>query len=257
MGTNLILKDRGPRLPTFEVPNIQFVQEQTPIPVPTVVESWNEGDHTLILMRRIPGEPLSHVWPKLSTDEREGIAKQTAEYLLELRKLRSDQIQALGGGPVYSNFLFKNKDSEVPHGPLASDDELWADMVCGLKETIPEAVRRQLRHCMPSAAPYTFTHGDLTNVNIMVEHGVLTGILDWETSGYFPVWWEYVSTSVSDSEEDREWKALLRKYMPDHRAAREFWLDYYHLCRDPESERAMRFMERVKEQGLPEQLVHA
>ncbi|KAL6230708.1 hypothetical protein BDW75DRAFT_234194 [Aspergillus navahoensis] len=237
---------RGASLPTFEVPNILFIQEQTSIPVPTVVESWEEGQHTLILMKRIPGEPpLSRVWPNLSADEKESIAKQTAEYLLELRKLQSDHIQALGGRPVYSNFLFKDQCSEVPHGPLASDDELWADMERGMGESIPEAVRIQLRNCMPSAALYTFTHGDLTNVNIMVEGGSVTGIIDWEMSGYFPVWWEYVCTSVPDSEEDREWKSLLRKFMPDHSAAREFWLDYYYLCRDPGSERAMKVIEEI------------
>lgn len=57
---------------------------------------------------------------------------------------------------------------------------------------------------MPTAAPYTSTHNDLTNVNIMVENGHLTGIIDWERSGYLPVWWEYVCTSVGDSEEDAE-----------------------------------------------------
>ncbi|KAL6230239.1 hypothetical protein BDW75DRAFT_248860 [Aspergillus navahoensis] len=235
LGSNLILKDRGASLPTFEVPNILFIQEQTSIPVPTVVESWEEGQHTLILMKRIPGEPLSRVWPHLSADEKESIAKQTAEYLLELRKLQSDHIQALGG----------HQCSEVPHGPLASDDELRADMERGMGESIPEAVRIQLRNCMPSAALHTFTHGDLTNVNIMVEGGSVTGIIDWEMSGYFPVWWEYVCTSVPDSEEDREWKSLLRKFMPDHSAAREFWLDYYYLCRDPGSERAMKVIEEI------------
>ncbi|KAJ6086072.1 hypothetical protein N7486_010353 [Penicillium sp. IBT 16267x] len=216
-----------------------LIEEQTSIPVPTIVESWEEGEHTLILMRRIPGEPLSKIWSQLSTEEKERIAKQSAEYLQQLRNLRSDKIQSLGGRPVYSNFLFKNKDSELPHGP-----DLWADMERGLKETIPEAARVRLRHCMPSAMPYTFTHGDLTNVNIMVENGSLTGIIDWEMSGYFPVWWEYVCTTVPDTEEDREWKALLRKYMPDYSVAREFWLHYYYLCRDPGSERAMKFLEK-------------
>ena len=178
MGSKLILKDRGSSLPTFEVPNIQFVREQTSIPVPIVIESWEEGERTLILMRRIPGEPLSKVWSKLSTDEKERIAKQTAEYLQQLRNLQSDKIQSLGGRPVFPNFLFKNKDSKLPHGPLASDNDIWADMERGLKETIPEAARVRLRHCMPSATPYTFTHGDLTNVNIMVENDSLTGIID-------------------------------------------------------------------------------
>jgi hypothetical protein len=36
---------------------------------------------------------------------------------------------------------------------LASDDDMWDDMERGLEETIPEAARIRLRHCMPSAIP--------------------------------------------------------------------------------------------------------
>lgn len=241
LGSRYILKDRGPSCPTWEVPNTQFLREQTSIPVPDIVESWEEGDRMFILMRRIPGESLDKAWPNLSTDEKERIAKQTAEYLQQLRKLQSDKIQSLGDHPVYDNFLFISKKDGLPHGPLASDDELWDVMKRGLGK-IPEAAQIRLRQSMPSARPYTFTHGDLTDVNIMVENGSLTGIIDWERSGYFPVWWEYASTSISNSKDDREWKAILRKYMPDYSAAREFWRNYYHLCMDPDGEEAMQFL---------------
>ncbi|OJJ69017.1 hypothetical protein ASPBRDRAFT_46296 [Aspergillus brasiliensis CBS 101740] len=250
LGSNVILKDRGSRLPTHEVPNVHFVQSQTTIPVPSVIESWTEDEHTLILMRRIPGEPLSKVWSKLTTEEKNRIAKQTAEYLQQLRSLQSDKIQCLEGRPVFSDFLFHNENHfHTPIGPLASDEELWAEMERGLIDSIPEAARVRLRQRMPSAMPYTLTHGDLTNVNIMVKDGELTGIIDWEWSGYFPVWWEYVCTSVPDSEEDREWKTLLRQYMPDYSAAREFWLDYYYLCRNLDSERAIKFMEKIGDES--------
>lgn len=110
---------------------------------------------------------------------------------------------------------------------------------------VPQAARVRLRDRMPPAQPYTFTHSDLTDVNIMVENGRLTGIIDWELSGYFPVLWEYVCTSIGDSEEDSDWKVLLRKYMPDYDEAREFWLDYYYLSRFPESERSKTFLEET------------
>ena len=61
---------------------------------------------------------------------------------------------------------------------------------------VPEEIRSQLRQRMPCAAPNTFTHGDLTNVNTMVDHGNLSGILDWESSGYFPVWWEFTAAGI-------------------------------------------------------------
>lgn len=252
LGSKLVLKDRGVNPPTYEVPNIQFLQNVTSIPIPAVVESWEEGNHILILMKRVPGVPLSEAWPNLSMPERETIARETAEYLLQLRKLQSDSIQGLDGRPFHANLLFmgNGNDSGLPYSPLASDEALWAGMEPGLKDTVPEAARRRLRQRMPTATPYTFTHNDLTNVNIMVENGHLTGIIDWERSGYLPVWWEYVHTYLGDSEEDAEWKKLLRKFMPDYSAALEFWLDYYFLCRDPTHERAKRFLEETESETL-------
>ncbi|PLB49701.1 kinase-like protein [Aspergillus steynii IBT 23096] len=241
LGSNMILKDRGPGAPTREVENARFVEENTSIPVPTVVQSWNEDatGRTFILLKRVPGEPLSAAWPKLSADQKDNIARQTAQYLQQLRSLQSNCLQALNGGPIYSNFLFPNRTSDVPHGPLASDEDLWLDMERSLQH-IPEASRVRLRSRMPPATPYTFTHNDLINVNIMVDNGRLTGIIDWEWSGYFPVW----------CGEDREWKALLRKHMPDYSAAREFWRDYWYLCIDPSSEKALKFLKEAESEDM-------
>ena len=39
-----------------------------------------------------------------------------------------------------------------------------------------------------------FTHGDLDPRNILVEDGHVSGIFDWEQSGWYPKYWEYVKT---------------------------------------------------------------
>ncbi|CAI7610140.1 unnamed protein product [Penicillium manginii] len=165
LGSRLVLKDRGPMgFPTREVQTTQFVQEKTSITVPTIVDSWEEDGHTLILMKRIPGESLHSAWPKLSTAEKENIAQQTAESLLQLRDLHSDRIQVFGGRPVYACFLFPGSNGYgYPHGPFATDDELWGEMERCLDKDVPEAARIRLRSRMPPATPYTFTHGDLTD----------------------------------------------------------------------------------------------
>jgi aminoglycoside phosphotransferase len=232
LGSQFILKERSTNPPNFEAQNIHFLKEKTSIPVPTIVKDWKEDDgRYFMLTERICGEPLNVVWPTLSTADRERIAKQTAEYLLELRELQSLQMQSLDGGPIYSAFLFPNGYG-VPHGPLSSDDELWGEMVKSL-EKVPEKACQRLRQRMPTAIPSTFTHGDLTDVNIVIKDNNLAGILDWEASGYFPVWWEFTCAGIGLGKQDQEWKSLLRKYMPDHSKAREFWLSFYALRRYP------------------------
>jgi len=41
--------------------------------------------------------------------------------------------------------------------------------------------------------PLCFTHGDLTPLNIMVKDERVTGIIDWETSRWWPSYWEYTT----------------------------------------------------------------
>ncbi|KAF2704894.1 hypothetical protein K504DRAFT_537480 [Pleomassaria siparia CBS 279.74] len=37
------------------------------------------------------------------------------------------------------------------------------------------------------------THGDLNQANIMVKHGKIVSLIDWEFSGWYPEYWEYVN----------------------------------------------------------------
>ena len=232
LGSQFILKERSSHPPNLEARNVQFLKEKTTIPIPTVIEDWEEEDgRYFVLTKRIQGEPLDAVWRTMSMADKDRVAQQTAEYLLQLRGLQSPKMQSLGGDPIYSAFLFPNGFG-VPHGPLYSDDELWSEMAEAL-EKLPEKVRERFRERMPSAAPFTFTHGDLTNSNVTVREGNLAGILDWEAGGYFPVWWEFACAGIGLGQEDSEWKSLLRKYMPSHASARQFLLEFYALCKYP------------------------
>lgn len=177
--------------------------------------------------------------------KKEKIVKQTADYLLQLRQLQSSCMQRLGEQPLYSTFLFRDGCGQ-PHGPLFSDDELWAEWVPVVKH-LPEKARLRFRERMPSAKPYTFTHGDLSTGNIIVKDGNLAGILNWESSSYFPVWWEFTCAGIGLGEEDTEWKALLRKHMPQHEAAREFWKDLFALRDYPNlNERGVKMLAQLQ-----------
>lgn len=232
VGSKLVIKERSDTHPNFEARNARFLQGNTTIPVPDIIEEWTENDGSYFLvMRRIPGVPLSAAWPEMSEPDRDRVARQTAGYLAQLRRLHSSQLQSLHDQPLYSAFLFRDGFG-LPHGPLSSDDQLWQEMAKAL-QGISDKARHHLRSRMPPAAPYTFTHGDLTIHNVMVKDGNVSGIIDWEAGGYFPVWWEFASTRISQGQDDRDWKALLRKHMDDHTDAYEFWLDYYALSSYP------------------------
>ncbi|MCJ1368257.1 hypothetical protein MMC16_007399 [Acarospora aff. strigata] len=233
LGSKFILKERSAIPPNDEAVNINYIQQNTCIPVPKIVKDWKDSDDRyFILMERIEGETLADVWPKMSIADKERVADQAAKCLLQLRKLQSSSMGSLEGHPVYSAFLFPDGTHSTPHGPFSADDELWRDLVAMLGH-LPEKARARLRACMPTATPFTFTHGDLTTVNIIVRDGNLAGIIDWEAAGFFPAWWEFVSAGIGLGEDDAEWKGLLGERMPHHETAHEFWLKIYTLCRYP------------------------
>lgn len=72
---------------------------------------------------------------------------------------------------------------------------------------------------------------------IMVKDGALVGILDWEFAAYYPIWYEYVPASWGWTEEDAEWKRLLRERLnlhgDGHDDAKNFWIDLRHLRKYP------------------------
>lgn len=57
---------------------------------------------------------------------------------------------------------------------------------------------------MPTAKLYIFMHSNLTIVNIIIKDGNLARIFDWEASGYFLVWWEFIYAGISLSTKNKE-----------------------------------------------------
>jgi len=139
---------------------------------------------------------------------------------------------SLEAAPRYSGLLFYQGPS-TPHGPFASDDELWQSLVHVLGK-LPEKARDAMRKRLPPYAPFTFSHGDTATVNIMVKNGNLTVIIDWDGSGYFPVWWEYAATLIAISKEDLEWKELLASKMQPFEEANKFWPILHYLREYPD-----------------------
>lgn len=233
LGSQYILRDRESNPPDYDPQNTRFLQAYTTIPVSSTVLEWDEPDNSCLrVVKRIDGITLKEAWPNLLETEKHDIAKQTCSYLAQLRTLQSNKIESLDRRPLYDSFLFGG-DSCTPHGPLKSDDELWDEIAGNIKQ-LPNGVQQVLRKNMPPATPYTFTHGDLSQVNIIVKDAKLAGIIDWERSGYMPRWWEFANTLNTEEKDDAEWKALLREYMEYRGDGARFWLACYRLRRYPD-----------------------
>ena len=54
-----------------------------------------------------------------------------------------------------------------------------------------------------------FTHADFHPLNILIDQGRLSGIVDWECAGFFPEYWEYTKAiygARSKKEMEKLWR---------------------------------------------------
>ncbi|KAF5710721.1 kinase-like domain-containing protein [Fusarium mundagurra] len=179
-----------------EANTMQFVANKTSIPVPKVHCSFEYKGRVYILMERIRGQDLSQDWTQRSEDSKARILAQMKTFITELRSIPPPEgvgVANVDGGPVF--------DQRLPDksfwGPFATIQEFHRELRRGLELQDGEEAFPGLRelvefHNGPWEGP-VFTHGDLSSLNIMAVGNTVTGILDWESAGWMPPYWEYTS----------------------------------------------------------------
>lgn len=183
-----------------EASTIQFIRKHTSIPAPKVYCAFHRKGTTYIVMQRMPGMPAVMNWELLSDESKDKLLGQLREMIHEMRMipLPSDKISNVDGGSLYDCRL---PSSLVRFGPFTNTQEFHTFLRGGLEKGPPEVPdiddmisAQKLEWGQP-----VFTHGDLSTLNIMIHGDKITGIVDWETGGWYPPYWEYTSASQVNS----------------------------------------------------------
>ncbi|KAF9884966.1 hypothetical protein FE257_000876 [Aspergillus nanangensis] len=112
-------------------------------------------------------------------------------------------------GPVPHRYFFSREKDPTITGPFQTEEEFGKAIALRSKATWSESnshsfLSDYLARHLPSALlnhPPTFTHGDLYRENVLVrkivnsatseEEYEVAALLDWETAGWYPSYWEY------------------------------------------------------------------
>ena len=73
------------------------------------------------------------------------------------------------------------------------------------------------------------THGDLSSTNVLVHGDDVVGIVDWETAGWWPSYWEYTTASTV-APGDEFWREEIDKFLepyPEELAMERIRLQYF------------------------------
>jgi thiamine kinase-like enzyme len=162
-------------------------------------------------MERIQGETLAHAWDRLFKENSlQKVLLQLKQMIQELRALQPPPgtgVENCVGGSMI--------DCRLPHGtprfgPFKTiqefhrwlrdgfpgpkrSDELPEEEKVGKPLTEQEfsALESMVAKQEGSWPPPVFTHCDLNPFNIIVRGDQIVSIIDWEFSGWYPIYWEY------------------------------------------------------------------
>ncbi|EAW22828.1 aminoglycoside phosphotransferase family protein [Aspergillus fischeri NRRL 181] len=144
--------------------------------------------------KRIKGDIIGSGWVKRSENSKAKLLSQLAK---EIRKMRDLQPpEGMGVASVDGGSLF---DGRIPgptlrFGPFDNTQDFHRHLRMGMEfdsRLDPEVQDLIKQH--GKSWPLVFTHGDLSSFNILVRGDEIVGIIDWETAGWYPSYWEYTS----------------------------------------------------------------
>ncbi|OBT82835.1 hypothetical protein VE02_08440 [Pseudogymnoascus sp. 03VT05] len=210
-----------------EVEAMKFVRQHTSIPIASVFEIYvdeNDGSRSSwFSMSVIPGSPLTDAWPSMNEEARTATQADLRSYLDELRTVPSPTPAFIGscsGGSAYDHRL----NNGHPCGPFASVSDFNDFLVVPVSRCPREELVKHYRQQLTDDQGVVFTHADLCGDHVFVEPttGRVTGIIDWEMAGWWPVYWEYTKSRFG-SRCQTWWKTLIAHVLDPYE--REFRIE--------------------------------
>ena len=196
-----------------EASSMRFVAKHTSIPVPRVYCAFSRKGRVYILMERIQGEILGQGWVRRTTDSQMHLLSQLKSMVEEMRKLPApgQAISSVDGGSLFDCRL---PGSLMRFGPFADVQDFHRHLRQGFQydpgnnPEINELIRLQ----EAASHPPVFTHGDLSSLNILVRDDKIVGIIDWETAGWLPSYWEY-TTACFVNPQNEFWQKEIDRFL--------------------------------------------
>ncbi|PNP81640.1 hypothetical protein FNYG_04666 [Fusarium nygamai] len=167
----------------------------------------------VMVSERVPGVPLVDVWQAMSEDQQRSIKGQLQAQIQHMRTLIQPYIGRINKQPTRNIY----NTTFVRHcGPF--EDEESFDEWClarlsggGFQRWKWKRVLEKQRR--KSTGRFVLTHGDLSPRNIIVEGSTITGIIDWELSGFYPEYVEYAFALGIGPGIEEWWKPVLKEVL--------------------------------------------
>jgi aminoglycoside phosphotransferase len=212
----------GPFQHLSDAAAMQFIASHTSIPVPKVYCAFERKGITYIVMSCITGSPIGHNWEQRPEGSKMHLLKQLKTYMEEMRLLKPPNlgvVEGVEGGKLYDMRLQDGLKGFGPFDSVRDFHSFLRGRISASPEQIPEVNELVKKH---EKAQFStcFTHGDLNSMNVLVKGDNIVGIIDWDTAGWYPEYWEY-TTAYNVNPYNGFWKDEIGKFLEEYPEAAE------------------------------------
>ncbi|KAJ7292930.1 kinase-like domain-containing protein [Mycena rebaudengoi] len=214
LGDGRVVKRGDARL-CNEANTIEFIRNNTTIPVPRVYMLFQKDGEWFLVMEAIMGTTLESHYKRLPVAQLVQIAKTLKGYVEQLKSLGTCR-RTMGSWPsgpfrnVYYTQVFHHRfQVPLPTIEYTTIDEFHAYWLERLgdhpaRAGLSEAISRGSKD-----VDVVLVHGDLNPQNIMIsDDGHILSILDWDTCGWYPHFWDRMAMRRSGIW-SRNWREAL------------------------------------------------
>jgi hypothetical protein len=236
----------GQRVTEYEGNALLFIEKHLQIGAPRLYAMYRDkaSGCFYLIMEYIQGVNLESVWPYLSKGSKSSVAMQLKDMFDQMRALKPPDnfIGGIDAGMLRgSPFQTMDPDSRI-NGPFKSSEEVGLALALASRNEMEETGRPGwLPHFFTQHLSIAlndheakFTHGDLHMRNVMVEKVFqnsssgnaelneweseqyheyrVRGIVDWESAGWYPAYWEYTS-ALARPHQESDWPEHVGKMM--------------------------------------------
>ncbi|MCJ1421348.1 hypothetical protein MMC32_007711 [Xylographa parallela] len=225
---NLCIKF-GDSVSLAEANTLRFIAKHTSIPVPKVHHAFTHRGNTYILMERIRGETIAKRWRSLPDTSKASIFSQLKRMIEELRSIPSETtgVCSVDGGSIH--------DCRLPQTSSWGPFDTVYDFHLALRNNVTFKSLEAQTHSSPSPAaisdmrklvafhesvirPAVLTHGDLSSFKILLRgDNKVVGVIDWETAGWLPYYWEY-TTAWHANPQNLFWQKEIGNFLESYKA---------------------------------------
>lgn len=177
-----------------EALSMTFVAKNTTIPVPRVYDLVIHEGKLGLIMEFIDARETE--WAYLSKAQKADVARQLGGFIAQLRTLMPPHpgiVECIDGAPCRDPKLnvglevgtVENFHNILGHNMVREED---VPLYIPLRPAFERIHGRKHRTM--------FTHADFNWHNILIRDGQIVALLDWESAGWYPEYWEYTRLNV-------------------------------------------------------------